>query len=51
MEGEPVGAINKFFYYAYQVRLKGKALKASHRSVYYGGKWLLIGGAVYLILR
>ena len=51
MEGEPVGAINKFFYYAYQVRLKGKALKASHRGVYYAGKWLLIGGAVYLILR
>jgi len=44
---QPVGAINKLFFYAYQLRLKAKALKASHRSVYYAGKWLLIGGAFW----
>lgn len=46
---EPVGAINKFFFYAYQLRLKAKALKASHRQVYYAGKWLLIGGLLWLL--
>lgn len=47
--GEPVGALNKAFYYLYQLRLKAKALKNSHRRVYYAGKWLLIGGLVYLL--
>jgi len=46
---QPVGAINKFFFYAYQLRLKAKALKASHRQVYYAGKWLLIGGLLWLL--
>jgi beta-hydroxylase len=41
--GEPVGALNKFFYHAYQVRLKGKALKEKNRLAYYTLKWLLIG--------
>lgn len=45
----PVGAINKFFFYAYQLRLKAKALKVSHRPVYYAGKWLLIGGLLWLL--
>lgn len=43
VEGEPVGGLNKFFYYAYQVRLKAKALKARNRAAYYVGKWALIG--------
>ncbi len=46
---QPVGAINKFFFYAYRLRLKAKALKASHRQVYYAGKWLLIGGLLWLL--
>ncbi|WP_295641986.1 aspartyl/asparaginyl beta-hydroxylase domain-containing protein [uncultured Methylibium sp.] len=46
---QPVGAINKFFFYAYQLRLKAKALKASHRQVYYAGKWLLIVGLLWLL--
>jgi len=49
VEGEPVGAINRAFYYLYQLRLKAKAVKHSHRRVYYAGKWLLIFGAIYLI--
>ncbi|HEU4458126.1 MAG TPA: aspartyl/asparaginyl beta-hydroxylase domain-containing protein [Methylibium sp.] len=44
---EPVGAINKFFFHAYRLRLKAKALKASHRRVYYAGKWLLIGALLW----
>jgi beta-hydroxylase len=43
VEGEPVGALNKFFYHAYQVRLKGKALKEKSRTAYYVLKWALIG--------
>lgn len=43
VEGEPVGGLNKFFYYAYQVRLKAKALKARNKTAYYVGKWALIG--------
>lgn len=43
VEGEPIGALNKFFYHAYQVRLKGKALKEKNRTAYYVLKWALIG--------
>ncbi len=46
---QPVGAINKFFFYAYRLRLQAKALKASHRQVYYAGKWLLIVGLLWLL--
>lgn len=48
-EVEAVGGINRFFHYAYQARLKAKALKASHRGVYYAGKWLLIVGLLWLL--
>lgn len=47
VEGEPVGALNRFFYYAYQARLQAKKLKVSHRRVYYALKWLLIVGAIW----
>lgn len=49
-DDEPVGGINKFFYYAYQVRLQTKKLKANHRRVYYFLKWLLIGAAIVALL-
>jgi len=49
VEGEPVGALNKFFFYAYKVRLWGKALKAKSRPTYYIGKWALIIGLLYWI--
>ncbi len=49
--GEKIGAINRAFDGVYRVRLKAKALKASHRRVYYAGKWLLIGGLVFLLVR
>jgi beta-hydroxylase len=48
-EVEEVGGINRFFRYAYQVRLKTKALKQSNRTLYYGGKWALIGGLLWLL--
>ena len=50
VEGEPVGALNRFFYYAYQGRLQAKKLKASHRRVYYVLKWALIVGALAAIV-
>lgn len=49
VEGEPVGALNKFFFYAYKVRLWGKALKARSRPTYYIGKWAIILGLLYWI--
>ncbi|QPF74783.1 aspartyl/asparaginyl beta-hydroxylase domain-containing protein [Roseateles sp. DAIF2] len=49
VEGEPVGALNKFFFYAYKVRLWGKALKAKSRPTYYIGKWAIIVGLFYWV--
>lgn len=49
VEGEPVGALNKFFFYAYKVRLWGKALKAKSRPTYYIGKWAIILGLFYWV--
>lgn len=51
VEGEPVGAINKVFSYAYHLRAQAKKLKARSRPTYYIGKWLLIGGLIYLMVR
>ena len=48
-EAESVGGINRFFHYAYQARLRAKQLKATHRGLYYGGKWLLIGGLLWAL--
>ncbi len=48
-EAESVGGINRFFHYAYQVRIKAKQLKARQRGVYYAGKWLLIGGLLWAL--
>lgn len=42
VEGEPIGGLNKFFYHAYQVRVKAKALKQRSKTSYYVGKWALI---------
>ncbi|HEV8314123.1 MAG TPA: aspartyl/asparaginyl beta-hydroxylase domain-containing protein [Burkholderiaceae bacterium] len=50
VEGEPVGAVNRFFFHAYQIRLWGKALKAKSRLTYYIGKWALIAGLAYWLI-
>ncbi|HKX96140.1 MAG TPA: aspartyl/asparaginyl beta-hydroxylase domain-containing protein [Methylibium sp.] len=50
IEGEPVGALNRFFYYGYQLRVLGKRLKAWNRSAYYALKWAAIGGAIAWIV-
>ena len=42
--GEQVGGINKFFGVAYQLREKAKQFKATNRTGYYVGKWVLIIG-------
>ena len=43
-QGEQVGGINKFFGVAYQLREKAKQFKATNRTGYYVGKWVLIIG-------
>ena len=49
VEGEPVGGLNKFFFHFYQLRAKAKVLKARNRTVYYVGKWVMIGGLLWAI--
>jgi beta-hydroxylase len=51
VEGEPVGALNKFFFHAYKVRVAGKALKKKNRTAYYVLKWALIAGAIWWLVR
>lgn len=48
--GEPIGAINRVFRYAYLVRKQAKRLKAWDRMVYYLLKWVLIAGLLYAVL-
>lgn len=48
-QGEQVGGINKFFGVAYKAREKAKQLKATNRTAYYVGKWVLIGGLLLAI--
>jgi beta-hydroxylase len=48
-EAETVGGINRFFQYAYQARLKAKALKTTNRTAYYAGKWALIAALLWLL--
>lgn len=49
VEGEPVGALNKFFFHFYKVRASAKELKANNRTAYYVGKWALIIGVLFAI--
>jgi beta-hydroxylase len=49
VEGESVGFVNILFSYFYQLRMQTKKLKASHRSVYYAGTWILILGILWLL--
>jgi beta-hydroxylase len=49
VEGEPVGALNKFFFHFYRIRASAKALKAKNRTAYYVGKWALILGVLFAI--
>ncbi len=44
-----LGALNRAFGTIYRLRLRAKALKARSRGSYYTGKWLLIGGLVWLL--
>ena len=50
-EGERVGLINKAFGYVYPFRLLAKRIKKWNREVYYGLKFLLFGGLIYLLVR
>lgn len=49
VEGEPVGALNKFFFHFYKLRASAKELKAKNRAAYYVGKWALIIGLLFLV--
>ncbi len=48
-EGDKVGLFNRFFGLIYKVRLMGKALKAYNRRLHYLVKYVLFGGALFLI--
>jgi beta-hydroxylase len=47
--GEHVGALNRVFEHIYKLRLVGVRLKTWNKPAYYGIKWALILGLVYLI--
>jgi beta-hydroxylase len=49
VEGEKIGALNRMFGGFYQFRLRAKQLKAWSRATYYVLKWVLLGGAAYLL--
>lgn len=49
IESESLGFINVLFTYFYRLRMLTKKLKASHRQIYYIGKWILIIGLIWLI--
>ena len=44
-----MGGLNKFFFHFYQLRAKAKVLKQRNRTVYYVGKWVMIGGLLWAI--
>jgi beta-hydroxylase len=48
--GEPIGGLNRFFEHAYQWRLKGKALKARNRRLYYASKWLAMAAVLAVLI-
>jgi beta-hydroxylase len=50
VEGEHVGWLNKIFNYAYRVRLVGKSIKKSNRSLYKVIKFFWLFGIAALIL-
>lgn len=49
VEGEGVGGLNRFFSFAYHLRVQAKALKASHKPLYYLAKWVAILGLLWLL--
>ena len=49
VEGERIGALNKFFFYFYQLRAKAKAFKKTNRTAYYVGKWALIVAVLWAL--
>jgi len=46
---DKTGNLNKIFKYLYQIRLVGKKIKAYNTTIYYGVKYVLFGGILYLI--
>lgn len=48
-EVESVGGINRVFGQIYKARLAAKRLKASNKTLYYCGKWVLIGALLWAL--
>ncbi len=46
-QGEGIGALNQFFRAFYQLRLRAKEFKRTHRRAYYVGKWVAITGVLW----
>jgi beta-hydroxylase len=51
LPGEHVGVLNRIFEQLYKVRIVGLRIKTWNRAAYYLLKWLLIGGALYAMVR
>jgi beta-hydroxylase len=49
VDSEQEGFVNVLFAYVYHLRSMAKRLKATHRSLYYVGKWVLILGILWLL--
>lgn len=49
-ENDKTGGLNKAFGYLYAVRVKAKAVKAHNRTLYYTGKWVILGSLLLAIL-
>lgn len=49
-EGDKTGGLNKVFGVVYKGRVWAKGLKSRNRTLYYAGKWLILGGILALIL-
>ncbi|MGJ3256194.1 MAG: aspartyl/asparaginyl beta-hydroxylase domain-containing protein [Alcanivorax sp.] len=47
--GDKVGVLNRLFDVLYKGRTKAKQLKKKNRQLYYGLKWLLLGGVFYMV--
>ncbi|MNI92597.1 Aspartyl/Asparaginyl beta-hydroxylase [compost metagenome] len=48
--GDRTGGLNRAFGKIYKIRLRGKALKKSNRTLYYLEKWAIFGGLLAIIV-
>ncbi|MED5390075.1 MAG: aspartyl/asparaginyl beta-hydroxylase domain-containing protein [Pseudomonadota bacterium] len=49
VDGDKVGVLNRVFDVVYKGRTRAKRLKKKNRQLYYGLKWVLLGGIFYAV--